>query len=189
MIIDIGGGTTEIAVISLAGIVFSKSIRIGGDEMDEAVIEYLKKTYNLMVGERTSEDIKIKIGSAYPQEEELSLEVKGRDLVTGLPKAVSITSEEVREALKEPLRAISEIAKISLERTPPELASDLIEYGIVMAGGGSLLKGLDKLIAEETGLPVHVAEDPLTAVAQGTGKVLDEIKYLKKVTVSIRSEI
>ena len=189
MIIDIGGGTTEIAVISLAGIVFSKSIRIGGDEMDEAVIEYLKKSYNLMVGERTAEDIKIKIGSAYPQEEEMTLEVRGRDLVTGLPKAVTISSEEVREALKEPLRAICEVAKISLERTPPELASDLIEHGIVMAGGGSLLKGLDKLIAEETGLPVHVAEDPLTAVAQGTGKVLDEIKYLKKVTVSIRSEI
>jgi len=189
MIIDIGGGTTELAVISLAGIVFSKSIRIGGDEMDEAIIEYLKKTYNLMVGERTAEDIKIKIGSAYPLEEEMSLEVRGRDLVTGLPKAVGITSEEVREALKEPLRAISEVTKISLERTPPELASDLIEHGIVMAGGGSLLRGLDKLIAEETGLPVHVAEDPMTAVAQGTGKVLDEIKYLKKVTVSIRSEI
>jgi rod shape-determining protein MreB len=189
MIIDIGGGTTEIAVISLAGIVFSKSIRIGGDEMDEAIIEYLKKSYNLMVGERTAEDIKIKIGSAYPQEEEMTLEVKGRDLVTGLPKAVTIASEEVREALKEPLRAICEVAKISLERTPPELASDLIEHGIVMAGGGSLLKGLDKLIAEETGLPVHIAEDPLTAVAQGTGKVLDEIKYLRKVTVSVRSEI
>ena len=189
MIIDIGGGTTEIAVISLAGIVFSKSIRIGGDEMDEAVIEYLKKTYNLMVGERTAEDVKIKIGSAYPQEEELTLEVKGRDLVTGLPKAVTITSEEVRDALIEPLRAILEITKISLERTPPELASDLIEHGIVMAGGGSLLRGLDKLISEETGLPVHIADDPLTAVAQGTGKVLSEIKYLKRVTVPIKSEL
>ena len=189
MIIDIGGGTTEIAVISLAGIVFSKSIRIGGDEMDEAVIEYLKKTYNLMVGERTAEDIKIKIGSAYPLEEELTLEVRGRDLVTGLPKAVTITSEEVRDALVEPLRAILEITKISLERTPPELAADLIEHGIVMAGGGSLLKGIDKLISEETGLPVHIADDPLTAVAQGTGKVLSEIKYLKRVTVSIKSEL
>ncbi|MBI5144859.1 MAG: rod shape-determining protein [Candidatus Omnitrophica bacterium] len=188
MVIDIGGGTTEIAVISLAGIVFSKSIRIGGDEMDEAIIEYLKKTYNLMVGERTAEDIKIKIGSAYPQEEEMTLEVKGRDLVAGLPKAISVTSEEIREALQEPLRAIIEMTKISLERTPPELAADLIEHGIVMAGGGSLLRGLDKLIAEETGLPVHIAEDPLTAVAQGTGKVLNEIRYLKKVTVPIKSE-
>lgn len=189
MIIDIGGGTTEIAVISLAGIVFSKSIRIGGDEMNEAIIEYLKKTYNLMVGERTAEDIKIKIGSAYPLEEELTLEVKGRDLIAGLPKMVTITSEEVRESLQEPLRAILEVTKISLERTPPELASDLIEHGIVVAGGGSLLKGLDKLISEETGLPVHIADDPVTAVANGTGKVLNEIKYLKKVTVSIKSEI
>lgn len=189
MVIDIGGGTTEIAVISLAGVVFSKSIRIGGDEMDEAIIEYLKKTYNLMVGERTAEEIKIKIGSAYPQEEELSMEVKGRDLVAGLPKAVTITSEEIREALQEPMRAILEITKISLERTPPELAADLIEHGIVMAGGGSLLRGLDKLISEETSLPVHIAEDPLTAVANGTGKVLDSIHYLKKVTVPIKSEM
>jgi len=187
MIIDIGGGTTEIAVISLAGIVFSKSIRIGGDEMDEAIIEYLKKTYNLMIGERTAEDIKIKAGSAYPLEEEMTLDVKGRDLVAGLPKTVSISSEEIREALQEPLRAILEATKIALERTPPELAADLIDHGIVMAGGGSLLRGMDKLIAEETGLPVHVAEDPLTAVANGTGKVLDEMRYLKKVTVAIKS--
>ena len=189
MIIDVGGGTTEIAVISLAGIVFSKSIRIGGDEMDEAIIEYLKKTYNLLVGERTAEDIKIKIGSAYPLEEEMTLEVKGRDLITGLPKAITITSEEVREALQEPLRAILEITKISLERTLPELAADLIDHGIVMAGGGALLRGLDKLISEETGLPVHIAEDPLTAVANGTGKVLHEIRYLKKVTVPIKSQM
>lgn len=189
MIIDVGGGTTELAVISLAGTVFSKSIRIGGDEMDEAIIEYLKKTYNLMVGERTAEEIKIKIGSAYPLEEEMSLEVRGRDLVAGLPKAVTVTSEEIREALQEPIRAILEVTKISLERTPPELAADLIEHGIVMAGGGSLLKGLDKLIAEETGLPVHVADDPLTAVANGTGKVLSEIRYLKKVTVTVKSEM
>ncbi|MGA2774635.1 MAG: rod shape-determining protein [Candidatus Omnitrophota bacterium] len=189
MIIDVGGGTTEIAVISLAGTVFSKSIRIGGDEMDEAIVEYLKKTYNLMVGERTSEEIKIKIGSAYPLEEEMSLEVKGRDLVAGLPKTVTITSEEIREALQEPVHAIVEATKISLERTPPELSSDLIEHGIVMAGGGSLLRGLDKLISEETGLPVHVADDPLTAVAKGTGKVLDEIHYLKKLTVPIKSEV
>ncbi len=189
MIIDIGGGTTEIAVISLAGVVFSKSIRIGGDEMNDAIVEYLKKTYNLMVGERTAEEIKIKIGSAYPLEEELSLEVKGRDLIAGLPKMVTVTSEEIRESLQEPLRAILEVTKISLERTPPELAADLIEHGIVIAGGGSLLKGLDKLISEETGLPVLIAEDPVTAVANGTGKVLNEIKYLKKVTVSVKPEV
>jgi rod shape-determining protein MreB len=189
MVIDIGGGTTEIAVISLAGIVFSKSIPIGGDEMDEAIIEYLKKTYNLMIGERTAEEIKIKIGSAYPLEEEMTLEVKGRDLVIGLPKSVTITSEEIREALQESLRAILEITKISLERTPPELAADLIELGIMMAGGGSLLRGIDKLISEETGLPVHIADDPLTAVAVGTGKVLNEIRYLKKLTVPIKSEM
>lgn len=189
MIIDIGGGTTEIAVISLAGTVFSKSIRIGGDEMDDAIIEYLKKTYNLMVGERTAEDIKIKIGSAYPLEEEMTLEVKGRDLIAGLPKAVTITSEEIRDALQEPLRAIVEVSKISLERTPPELAADLIDHGIVMAGGGSLLRGMDKLISEETGLPVHIADDPLTAVAEGTGKVLNEIQYLRKVMVSIKSDM
>jgi len=183
MIIDIGGGTTEIAVISLAGIVFSKSIRIGGDEMDEAIIEYLKKTYNLLIGERTAEDIKVKIGSAYPLEEEKTMEIKGRDLVSGLPKSVTISSEEVREALSEPLKAILEVTKISLERTPPELASDIIEHGIVMAGGGSLLRGLDKVISEETGLPVHIAENPLTAVAEGTGKILNEIKYLKRVTI------
>ncbi len=188
MIIDIGGGTTEVAVISLAGIVFSKSIRIGGDEMNEAIIEYLKKTYNLMIGERTAEEIKIKIGSAYPLEEEMTAEVRGRDLIAGLPKSVSITSEEIREALQEPLRAILETTKISLERTPPELASDLIEHGIVMAGGGSLLRGLDKLISEETALPVHIADDPLTAVANGTGKVLNELHYLKKVTVNIKSD-
>lgn len=186
MIIDIGGGTTEMAVISLAGVVFSKSIRIGGDEMDEAIIEYLKKTYNLMVGERTAEDIKIKIGSAYPLEEEMTLEVKGRDLVVGLPKSVTITSEEIREALQEPLRAILETTKISLERTPPELAADLIEHGIVMAGGGSLLRGLDKLISEETGLPVHIADDALTAVALGTGKVLDDARLLRDVVAPIK---
>lgn len=189
MIIDIGGGTTEIAVISLAGIVFSRSIRIGGDEMDEAITEYLKKTYNLMIGERTAEDIKMKIGSAYPLEEELTMEVRGRDLVAGLPKMVTISSEEIREALADPISQIVESVRITLERTPPELSADLIERGIVMAGGGSLLKGLDKLIQEETGLPVHVADDPLTAVALGTGKVLSEIHYLKKVTVTPKSEI
>jgi len=189
MIIDVGGGTTEIAVISLAGIVFSKSIRIGGDEMDETIIEYLKKNYNLMIGVRTAEDIKIKIGSAYPLDEESSMEVKGRDLVSGLPKAITITSQEIRDALKEPLEAIIEAVKVSLERTPPELAADLIEHGIIMAGAGAQLRGLDQLVAEATGLPVHIADEPLIAVVQGTGKVLSEIRYLKRVTVPIKSEI
>ncbi|MFC1704145.1 rod shape-determining protein [Candidatus Omnitrophota bacterium] len=188
MIVDIGGGTTEMAIISLAGVVFSKSIRIGGDEMDQAIIEYMKKSYNLMVGERTAEEIKIRIGSAYPLDEELTMEVKGRDLVAGLPKMVEISSSEVREALAEPIQEILEAAKITLERTPPELAADLIERGIILAGGGSLLRGVDQLLSEHTGLPVHVADDPLTAVALGTGKVLDEIKYLKRVVVSAKLE-
>ncbi|MFH1847397.1 MAG: rod shape-determining protein [Candidatus Omnitrophota bacterium] len=186
MIIDIGGGTTEMAVISLAGIVFAKSIRIGGDEMDDAIINYLKRTYNLMVGERTAEEIKIRIGSSYPMKEETTMEVRGRDIVAGLPKMISITSEEVREALSEPIAQIVEAVRITLERTPPELSADLIEKGLILAGGGALLRGLDKLIAEETGLPVHLADDPLTAVALGTGKVLSEMKYLKKLTVSPR---
>lgn len=188
MIIDIGGGTTEMAVISLAGMVFSKSIRIGGDEIDDAITEYMKKTYNLMIGERTAEDIKIRIGSAYPLEEELTMEVRGRDLVAGLPKSVTISSEEIKEAISEPISQILEAVRITLERTPPELSADLIERGIVMAGGGSLLRGIDKLIQEETGLPVHIADDPLTAVALGTGKVLDEIKYLKKVVITPKLE-
>lgn len=189
MIVDIGGGTTEVAVISLSGVVFSKSIRIAGDELDVAIVEYLKKNYNLMIGERTAEEIKIKIGSAYPMEEELSLEVRGRDLVAGLPKMVTITSEEVREAISEPVRAIVDLAKIALERTPPELAADLIDRGIVMAGGGALLKNLDRMISEETGLPVHVADDPVTAVANGTGKILElESRFLRDVTVVTKSE-
>lgn len=188
MIIDIGGGTTEMAVISLAGVVFSTSIRIGGDEMDQAIIEYLKKTYNLMIGERTSEDIKIKIGSAYPLDEELKMEVRGRDLVAGLPKMITVTSEEIREALSEPVNEIVETTRLTLERTPPELSADLIERGIMLAGGGALLRGLDKLLAEETGLPIHIADDPLTAVALGTGNVLNELKYLKRVVVTQKPE-
>ena len=188
MIIDIGGGTTEMAVISLAGVVFSKSIRIAGDEMDEAIINYLKKTYNLMIGERTAEEIKIKIGSAYPLDEEMTMEVKGRDLVSGLPKMITISSEEVRESFAEPLAQIVEAVRITLERTPPELSADLIERGLVLAGGGALLRGMDKLISEETGLPVHLAEDPLTAVVLGTGKVLSEIKYLKKILLKPKIE-
>ncbi len=189
MIIDIGGGTTEVAVISLSGIVFSKSIRIAGDELDTAIVEYMKKNYNLMIGERTAEDIKMKIGSAYPLEEELSLEVRGRDLVAGLPKTVTITSEEIRDAIAEPVRSIVDSAKIALERTPPELAADLIDRGIVLAGGGAQLKGLDKIISEETGLPVHIAEDSVTAVARGTGKVLElDPKFLRDVTIVTKSE-
>ncbi|MFH1836483.1 MAG: rod shape-determining protein, partial [Candidatus Omnitrophota bacterium] len=184
MIIDIGGGTTEMAVISLAGVVFSKSIRIGGDEMDDAIINYLKRTYNLMIGERTAEEIKITIGSGYPMDEEMTMEVRGRDLVAGLPKRITISSEEVREALAEPIAQIIEAVRITLERTPPELSADLIEKGLILAGGGALLRGLDKLVSEETGLPVHIADDPLTAVVLGTGKVLSELKYLKRLTVA-----
>ncbi|RKY37977.1 MAG: rod shape-determining protein [Candidatus Omnitrophota bacterium] len=183
MIIDVGGGTTEIAVISLGGIVYARCIRVGGDEMDEAIIEHMKKNYNLMIGERTAEEIKIKIGSACELEEELVMEVRGRDLITGLPKFIRINSEEIREALQAPLREIVEAAKVTLERTPPELAADLIERGIVLCGGGSLLKGLDKLLAEETGLACFVADDPLTAVVQGTGKILEEPKFLKKISL------
>jgi rod shape-determining protein MreB len=182
MIVDIGGGTTEVAIISLAGIVFSRSIRVAGDEMDESTINYMKRAYNLVIGERTAEEIKIKIGSAYPLEKETSIEVKGRDLVAGLPKTLTITSQEVREALLDPISTIVESVRISLERCPPELSADLVERGIVLAGGGALLRGLDRLIAEETGLPVYVAEDPLSAVAEGTGKVLQELDFLTKLT-------
>ncbi len=180
MIIDIGGGTTEFAVISLGGIVYAKSIRVAGDEMDTAVMEYLRKTYNLMIGERTSEEIKIRIGSGYPLEEELTMDVRGRDLIAGLPKTISITSVEIREALADTVQAIVDAAKSTLEHTPPELAADLIDRGIVMAGGGSLLRGIDKRIAEETGLPVHVAEDPNTAVVRGTGETVNMPARLRK---------
>lgn len=187
MIVDIGGGTTEVALISLAGIVFSRSIRVGGDEMDEAIIQYMKRAYNLMIGERTAEQIKISIGSAYPLEEEMSMEVKGRDLVAGLPKTMTLTSEEVREALMDPIQMIVEAIRFTLERCPPELAADLVDRGIVLAGGGALLRGLDKLIKDQTGLAVHVAEDPLSAVANGTGMVLHELKFLRKVAQADRS--
>jgi rod shape-determining protein MreB len=180
MIVDIGGGTTEFAVISLGGLVYAKSIRVAGDEMDAAIVEYLRKTYNLMIGERTSEEIKIRIGSAYPLEEELTMDVRGRDLIAGLPKTITITSVEVREALHDPVQAIVDGAKATLEHTPPELAADLIDRGIVMAGGGALLRGLDKRIAEETGLPVHIADDPLTAVVLGTGQTLNMPARLRK---------
>ena len=184
MIVDIGGGTTEVALISLAGIVFSRSVRVGGDEMDEAIIQYMKRAYNLMIGERSAEHIKINIGSAYPLPEETNIEVKGRDLVAGLPKTLTLTSEEVREALHEPVMTIVEAIRFTLERCPPELAADLVDRGIVLAGGGALLRGIDKLIAEQTNLPVHVADDPLSAVAEGTGMVLHELKFLRKVASS-----
>ena len=181
MIIDIGGGTTEVAVISLSGIVFSRSLRVAGDELDKAIVQYMKRSYNLMVGERTAEEIKIKIGSAHPMEQETSAEVKGRDLVTGMPKTRMITSQEVREALLEPITAIVDSVRVALESCPPELSADLVDRGLVLAGGGALLRGLDKLLSEQTGLPVHVAEDPLSAVAEGTGKCLNEIKFLRQV--------
>jgi rod shape-determining protein MreB len=184
MIVDIGGGTTEVAIISLAGIVFSRSIRVAGDELDESITNYMKRAYNLVIGERTAEEIKIKIGSAYPMEKETSMEVKGRDLVAGLPKTLTVTSQEVREALMDPVSSIVQSVRITLERCPPELSADLVERGIVLAGGGALLRGVDRLIQEETGLPVHVAEDPLSAVAEGTGKVLQELDFLKKLTAT-----
>jgi rod shape-determining protein MreB len=183
MIVDIGGGTTEVAVISLAGVVFSRSVRVGGDKMDEAIVQYIKRKYNLLVGERTAELIKITIGSAYPSNEIQTMEVKGRDLVNGVPKTVEITDEEIRDSLLEPINQIVETVRIGLERTPPELASDIIDRGIVLAGGGALLRNLDVLIREETGLPVMLADDPLTAVVMGAGKVLDELSLLKEVTI------
>jgi rod shape-determining protein MreB and related proteins len=186
MIIDIGGGTTEVALISLSGIVFSRSVRVAGDELDEAIAGYMKRAYNLMIGERTAEEIKIKIGSAYPMEKEVGMEVKGRDLVAGLPKTLTITSQEVRESLLEPISTIVESVRVTLERCPPELSADLVDRGLVLAGGGALLRGLDKLLQEETGLPVHIAEDPLSAVAEGTGRALSEIKFLRQVASSDR---
>ena len=182
MIIDIGGGTTEVAVISLGGIVVSRSVRVAGDEMDEAIVQHIKRTHNLMIGERTAEQIKMKIGSAMPfEDDDQTLEIKGRDLVTGLPKVVKITADEVRQALAEPISIIIDAVKSTLERTPPELSGDLMERGLMMAGGSSLLRGLDQLISKETGLPVHLAPDPLTAVAMGTGKALEELSILKYV--------
>jgi rod shape-determining protein MreB len=181
MIVDIGGGTTEVAVISLSGIVYSQSVRIAGDEMDEAITQYLKRKYNLLVGERTSENIKIQIGSAYPFDEPRKMEIKGRDLVDGIPKTLAINDSDIREALHDPVFAIVDAVKTALERTPPELAADIAEKGIVLAGGGALLHGLDTLIALETHLKVRVADDPLSCVVLGTGKVLDELDLLKEV--------
>jgi rod shape-determining protein MreB len=183
MIVDIGGGTTEVAVISLAGIVFSKSVRVGGDKMDEAIVQYIKRKYNLLVGERTAELVKITIGSAYPGNEIQTMEIKGRDLVAGVPKTVEITDEEIRDSILEPINQIVDAVRIGLERTPPELASDIVDKGIVLAGGGALLRNLDTLLREETGLPVMLADDPLTAVVMGAGKVLDELALLRDIAV------
>jgi rod shape-determining protein MreB len=184
MIVDMGGGTTEVAVISLSGIVISKSVRIAGDEMDEAIVQYIKKHYNLLIGERRAEEIKIKLGSAYPMPgERATMEVKGRDLIDGIPKTIVVTDEEIREALREPVMSIVDTVRTCLERTPPELAADIVDKGIVLTGGGALLRGLDLLLRQETDLPIAVADDPLSCVALGTGKVLDELELLKKVAI------
>ena len=180
MIVDIGGGTTEVAIISLGGIVTSKSLRIAGDEFDQSIIAYIKKEYNLMIGERTAEQIKMEIGSAYKVEQEEKMEIKGRDLITGLPKIVEISEDQIREALREPVFAIIEAIKTTLEKTPPELAADIMEKGIMLAGGGALLKGLDVLITKETNMPVHIAEAPLDCVVLGAGKALQDFDKISR---------
>ena len=185
MVVDIGGGTTEVAVISLAGIVYSRSVRVAGDKMDAAIIQYIKRKYNLLIGERTSEIIKTTIGNAYPNPQELeTIEVKGRDLASGIPKILSIDSEEIRVAISEQIDSIVETVKIALEQTPPELSADIVDRGIILTGGGALLKNLDKLLREETGLPITVTEDPLSTVALGSGKTLDTLEILKRVMIT-----
>ncbi|HEX3028349.1 MAG TPA: rod shape-determining protein [Clostridia bacterium] len=184
MVVDIGGGTSEVAVISLGGIVTSKSLRVAGDEFDESIVHYIKKEYNLMIGERTAEEIKVAIGAAYPKPKEEKLEIRGRDLITGLPKNLAVTSAEISEALKEPINSVVDSIKLTLEKTPPELAADIMDRGIMLTGGGAMLSGLDRLIKEETGMPVSIAENPLDCVAIGAGKVLEEIEILKKVLIS-----
>ncbi len=188
MVIDIGGGTSEIAVIALNGIVNNISVRIAGDEMNDSIVMYLKKNYNLLIGELTAEEIKIKIGSAFPLEKEISMEIKGRDLVAGVPKNLRLSSVQVREALVEPIERIVEAVRQSLERTPPELASDILDRGIILTGGGALLRGLDKRLRQETNLPVNVAEDPLTCVVRGTGKVLENMPQYAKVLIKSRRD-
>ncbi len=183
MVVDIGGGTTEVAVISLAGIVYSQSVRVGGDKMDEAVVAYMKRKYNLAIGDQTAERLKITLGNGHPLEEQLTMEVKGRDMVAGVPKTVVVNSDEIREALAEPINAIVEGALLALERTPPELAADIVDKGVVLTGGGALLKNIDVLLREETGLPVMVSDDPISAVVLGSGKTLDHIELLKEVAI------
>jgi rod shape-determining protein MreB len=181
MVVDIGGGTTDIAVISLSGIVYSRSVRVAGNEMDEAITQYIKRKYNLLIGERTAEAIKIELGSAFPLDEELSFEVRGRNLIEGIPKTITISDEEIREALADSISTIINAVRVALERTPPELSADIVERGIVLTGGGALLKNLDKRLSIETGLPVSVAEDPLASVVLGTGKMLSDFDLLKRV--------
>ena len=183
MVVDIGGGTTDIAVISLAGIVYSKSVRVAGNEMDEALTQYIKRKYNLLIGERTAEQVKLEIGSAFPLDEPETMEIKGRDLVEGIPKTLTITDAEIREALHEPIATIVNAVRMALERTPPELSADIVDRGIVLTGGGSLLKNFDRLLREETGLPVSVADDPLSSVVLGTGRMLDDIELLRKISL------
>lgn len=183
MVVDIGGGTTEVAVISLSGVVYSKSVRVGGDKMDEAIMTHVKRKYSMLIGEATAEDIKIKIASAHTMPEEETLEVKGRDLVTGIPQHITITSEEIRKAIAEQVDSIVQAVRIALEQTPPELAADIVDRGIVLTGGGALLKGLDQLLREETSLPITVVDDPLSTVVMGTGRALDNLDILKEVTV------
>jgi rod shape-determining protein MreB len=183
MVVDIGGGTTDIAVISLDGVVFNHSIRVAGNEMDEAVIQYLKKKYNLLIGERSGEQVKIQIGSAYPLDEPLTMEIKGRDLREGIPKTIVIDDQEIREALEDVVASIVNAVRIALEKTPPELSADIIDRGIILTGGGALLKNLDKRIREETQLPVFITDDPLTSVVLGAGKMLDDLDLLKKVAI------
>lgn len=183
MVVDIGGGTTEVAVISLAGIVYSRSVRVGGDKMDEAIMTHVKRKYNLLIGETSAEDIKIKIGSAYPLDPEETLEIKGRDLLDGIPKNITITSEEIRKSIAEQVDSIVQAVRIALEQTPPELAADIVDRGIVLTGGGALLKGLDQLLRDQTNLPITVVDDPLSTVVMGTGKALDNINILKNVCI------
>ena len=181
MIVDIGGGTTDVAVISLSGIVVAKTIRIASNEMDEAIVQYIKKKYNMLIGERTAEQIKIKIGSAYPLDEPLEMEIKGRDLAQGIPKTLNINDSEIREALEGVVQALIEVVKNTLERTPPELSADIVDRGIILCGGGALLKNLDKRFREETSLPIFVADDPLSSVVLGAGKVLENLPLLEKI--------
>jgi len=183
MIVDIGGGTTDVAVISMAGTVYSRTVRIAGNEMDDAIIHYIKRKYNLLIGERTAEEIKIRIGSAFPLEEEMTMEIKGRDLVEGVPKTLLVSDEEIREALGETVSSIIESVRVALEQTPPELSADIVDKGIILTGGGALLKNLDKRLREETGLPVSLADDPLSSVALGTGMMLNDFNLLRKVAL------
>jgi rod shape-determining protein MreB len=185
MVVDIGGGTTEVAVISLSGIVYAKSVRVAGDRMDEEIVQYMRRKFNLLIGERTGEIIKTTIGCAYPEKELKTVDVRGRDLISGIPKIVEINSEEVREAIMEPVSLIIDAVKDALENSPPELAGDIVDRGIMLTGGGALLRGIDLLIREETGLPVTIADDPLSAVVRGAGMALDQLDVLKEVTVQM----